>query len=111
MGLVRRRVGDTPVVAFVTDRPAWLDRAFERIAAEHGISFVDGIPELIEAAKDSGAVVDAAPADSHWNATGHALVGEAIARYLVRHRFLDEAARRRTGPPRAPTAMAAGSLP
>ncbi|RMH15399.1 MAG: SGNH/GDSL hydrolase family protein [Acidobacteria bacterium] len=78
MGLVRRRGGDIQIAAFVADPHKWM-QIYPAICRQHGIAFIDGIPEAITAAHARGETVDFRPHDTHWNAAGHAIAGHLLA--------------------------------
>lgn len=62
------------------------ERRFEAFARARGIRWLSPIPELRRAAESSGACVHGFPGpwpcEGHWNATGHRIAGEALARAL-----------------------------
>ena len=84
MAMVKKRAGAVPMVAFSADagRDIYGD-AFRAIAASQSLTTVDGVAEALEAAQAAGRVVDAAPANTHWNRLGHAIVGEMLRDELV----------------------------
>ncbi|MBU2063516.1 MAG: SGNH/GDSL hydrolase family protein [Candidatus Omnitrophica bacterium] len=89
LGLLRKRVGNIPIILFSTDT-AYADIIAD-ICATHNIHFIRGVPEAIERAKNGGTMVDGTPYDVyHWNAAGHAIVGRAILDYLIKEKFLPQ---------------------
>jgi hypothetical protein len=74
-----------PVVAFLacgkTGRPAHL--AFREICAEIGLPLVEDALTAVQAAAARGQILDGLPRDSHWNAAGNAVAGEALAPALA----------------------------
>lgn len=90
MRMVRKRVGDIPIIAFTADNPKWSGTIFEDISRRHQIHFISGIPESIEDTRKTGVPVDGRPYDGHWNATGHKIVGEAIFDYLLRSGLISD---------------------
>ena len=86
MTLVKNRIGEVPVVTFSVDTThEWV---FKEIAAETDIAFIDGIPQAVQAAKESGVSVDGLPYNYHWNDKGNAIAGEIILDYLVRENMI-----------------------
>lgn len=89
MGLVRKRVGTTPIVAFAVGQPEWLPvDNFRAISEEQGVHYVSGVSEAIKEAKDSGVRVDGSPYDGHWNSVAHRIAGEIILDYLNKESLL-----------------------
>lgn len=88
MGLVKKRVGDTPIVAFSVNKPRWEGNTFREICEKHGIHFIPNIPEAIEEAKQFGMIVDGLPFDGHWNDNGHSIAGKVILDYLTKNNLL-----------------------
>lgn len=90
LGLIKKRVKDLPVVAFLSDEsPLLNDEVLGKLAKHHNIHFINGIPNIVQHAKKRGIVVDASPTDTHWSVNGHEIVGQAISDYLERNRFLN----------------------
>ncbi|MBK7950077.1 MAG: SGNH/GDSL hydrolase family protein [Deltaproteobacteria bacterium] len=62
------------------------ERRFEAFARAQGIHWLSPIPELARAAESSGECVHGFPGPwpcaGHWNATGHRIAGEVLAREL-----------------------------
>lgn len=88
MGLVRKRAGDTPIVAFSVNKPTWEGNTFREISEKYGIHFVPNIFEAVEEAKRFGMIVDGLPFDGHWNDNGHSIAGKVILDYLIKHNLL-----------------------
>lgn len=89
IGLVRKRVGNTQIVAFSASKPKWLGDTFSDICSKYAIHYVYGIPEAMKKAKESGIVIDGSPYDSHWNDVGHSIAGKIILDYLIETKLLD----------------------
>jgi lysophospholipase L1-like esterase len=77
LGMVRERVGATPVVALSCDAAEPYTRAFQMISARHGIDFWPDVASAVDAAQSQGQVVRAS--DYHWNALGHRAIADALA--------------------------------
>lgn len=89
IGLVRKRIGNNPIVAFSVNKPKWLGDTFSDICSKYAIHYVYGIPEAMKRAKESGIVIDGSPYDSHWNDVGHSITGKIILDYLIETKLLD----------------------
>jgi hypothetical protein len=97
--LARRRLPDTPIVAFLATHDPYLPNAGERISrllGEHDIQFVPGIVDSLEARRAEGLPVDGAPHDQHWSPTGHRVVGNVLTRELLARRLIPTASTRLT---------------
>jgi hypothetical protein len=79
----RKRAGNAAFFAFNTDS----DEVFPELAANAGITYIQGVAEVIAAANRNGQRVDGRPYDLHWNTLGHRLVGEHLRRFLLTHRL------------------------
>ncbi len=85
-----RRVQETagvPVVVFnaiAVPSTAFEATAFEALCARADLSCLPNLQPALIAAERAGQRVDGLPANEHWNANGHRIVGEAILRYLER---------------------------
>ncbi len=88
MGLVRKRVGKIPIVAFPVDKRHWVGNAFKHISDEHSINYICCIPDSIEKAKESGITVIGS--DGHWNNIGHSIAGKIILDYLNENNLLNK---------------------
>jgi len=88
MGLVKKRAGSTPIIAFSASKPDWAGNAIPDICVKNGIYYVSGIPELIKKAKNRGQAVDGSPYNSHWNSAGHSIAGKAIYNFLIKANLL-----------------------
>jgi lysophospholipase L1-like esterase len=72
------------LVAFAGDGPELYWRpVFER----HGIPFFDGVPRVI-AAEEQRLGTSIRPDGAHWDARGHRVVGEALARWLQQQHLI-----------------------
>lgn len=89
MYLVRKRVGNNPIVAFSVDYPKWLGNTYSDICNKYGICHIHSIPEAVKEAKESGLRVDGSPYDSHWNNVGHSIAGKIIFDYLIQRNLLN----------------------
>lgn len=73
---------------------AYPERRFERFADEQGIFWTSPIPELIRFAESTGECVHGFPGrwlcDGHWNADGHRIAGEVLARALCEQLSVEE---------------------
>jgi lysophospholipase L1-like esterase len=76
LGMLRERVGATPVVAFNCDAAEPYTTAFQMISARHGIDFWPDVARGVDLAQGRGSVVRAS--DYHWNPLGHRVVAEAL---------------------------------
>jgi hypothetical protein len=89
MEMVRRRVGNRPVVAFcIYPGPGNVHgERYREICRRHGIHYLDDVVEPVLAAKAAGEVVTGVEGgvevDSHFNARGHRLLGESLLAQLV----------------------------
>ena len=83
MGMVKKRSGNTPVVAFNANDKSWDKDVFKNSCNSIGIYYISEISEAIEEQKKSGNVVDGTPYDPHWNDLGHAIAGKIIADHLI----------------------------
>lgn len=81
MTMVKQRAGARPVVAFDCDSSQPYHDAFREISADVDIYYIETIGQEIKDAQQNGQVVFAGDR-AHWNEAGHALVGQAISRYL-----------------------------
>jgi len=89
MGLVRKKVGNIPIISFQTDNEQikWSGNAFSGISSEHSIHYIDNVPEVLLEA-DAKRIPIYGPDGSHWNETGHSIVGKRILDYLLENDFL-----------------------
>lgn len=88
MRMVRKRVGDIPIVTISADEPKWVGNTFLNISQRYKMHYIPGIPETIMKAKKKGVAVDGSPYDGHWNDVGHYIVGEMIFDYLIKEGLL-----------------------
>jgi len=75
-------LGSTPIVAFIVDKEAPYFEAFRDLCEKHGLYFASDVPEAIAQAHKQGESVFAEDR-GHWNATGHRIAGQALARFLI----------------------------
>jgi hypothetical protein len=89
MGLVRKRAGSIPIVAFSTDNEQlrWSRDVFSNISRKHLIHYIDYVPDVLAEAKSGGVTIDA-PNNAHWNDVGNAIAGKTILNYLINHNML-----------------------
>jgi len=82
MGMVRRRAGSIPILAFLAGSGSPYGPEYEKgitdISRRHNITLFPDIKQAVLAAEERGAVVKAADG-AHWNELGHRIVGQAIA--------------------------------
>ncbi|OQY97678.1 MAG: hypothetical protein B6D35_14705 [Candidatus Brocadia sp. UTAMX2] len=88
MRSVKKRASAVPIVAFSTDKPAWLGDTYFEICEKNGIHYISGIPEAMEEAKRNGIVIDYPPYDAHWNKNGHVIAGKIILKYFIENKFI-----------------------
>lgn len=91
MGLVRKKVGSIPVVAFPVgkDQLPWSSNAFSEISREHSIHYIDYVEDVLVEAQAKGIIIDT-PNNPHWNDVGSAIVGKTILDYLIDNNLLDK---------------------
>lgn len=90
MKLVRKRVGDTPVIAFLAafiPKPTNTNMIFSNTCKECGIYYIYSIPGAIDKALKSGLKVNGMPYDPHWNNVGHSIVGKILVEFLISKEF------------------------
>jgi hypothetical protein len=80
MGLVRARVGDTPIMAFNCDNTEPYDEAFAAISAHHHIEYWPDVAGVVQEALRRGE--DVQTPDDHWNEEGHKLVADALTKHM-----------------------------
>jgi hypothetical protein len=80
MGLVRARVGTTPLAAINCDDAEPYNEAFAMISAHHGIDYWNDIPDAINEAIRRGE--DVQTPDDHWNERGHEVIAGRIAEHM-----------------------------
>ena len=83
---LKERAGSVPIIALDCECDQPYHEAFKTLAARHGIPVVEQVNRSVTAALQSGIAVRARDG-THWNSTGHKLVGEAIASYLKQRGF------------------------
>jgi hypothetical protein len=88
MGLVKKRAGRIPIIAFSVGDPKWIGNSFFDICKKHGIHYISGIPEAIKRAKNNGIIVDGTPYDGHYNSVGHTIMGKLILDYMIGEKLL-----------------------
>lgn len=86
MRRVKTRAGKTPVVAFCIGGQQLQSPFYERVCRESGIHFVPGVTEAVMETQVRGVVVNGVEkgrqVDSHFNAVGHAAMGQKLLEYL-----------------------------
>ncbi len=81
---IQDRLAGTPLYVFcVDDKEPYFTVACEMFERQE-IPFISGIADSVKAVEVTGTCVRAADG-FHWNPTGHAIVGEALADYLSTH--------------------------
>lgn len=110
MGMVRKRVGNIPIVAFCVNDVENIAKPLPQICARHGIKFVPDVSKAVETVRLQGKVTDGRPYDSHWNALGQQIAGNVLIDYLDRERVLP-GARETTSPSVRPDRPAAQGAP
>ncbi len=90
MGLVRKRVGSIPIVAFPVDKEQipWSSTVFSDISKKYSIHYIDHLPDVLVEAQAKGIIIDA-PNNPHWNDVGSAIVGKTILDYLIKNNLID----------------------
>jgi hypothetical protein len=95
MGMVRRRVGSTPIAAFIVSHGdkwgAEYGEELTNISQRHGIVLFD-VESAVLAAENRGDDVRTADG-SHWNDLGNRLAGQALADALRGRDALEASAR------------------
>ncbi|MHA2039089.1 MAG: SGNH/GDSL hydrolase family protein [Promethearchaeota archaeon] len=91
MGLVRKRVGSIPIVAFPVDKEQipWSSDAFNNISQKYSIHYIDHLPDVLEEAVAKGIKIDT-PSNPHWSDVGSAIVGKTILNYLIENNLLEK---------------------
>lgn len=92
MGLVRKRTGTVPIVAFSVDKKEWVGKAFRDICLKKDILYLGSIPNAIQSVKESGVRVDGTPNDTHWNDVGHSIAGGKLLTFLKQNELLNKKA-------------------
>lgn len=87
MGMVKRRAGRVPVVAFSADDDQPYTNAFEEISQHHDIPYLEEVAQAVIEAEKRG-VVCRAEDQGHWNETGHQIAGQTLAAYLRKMGFV-----------------------
>ena len=87
IGMIRKRSGKTPILAFSVDDASPYYDEFQKISTLNEIMFIDGIPQAVRHAEERGLITKASD-KAHWNETGHKIVGEKIVDYLKSHAML-----------------------
>lgn len=86
MRRVKTRAGKTPIVAFCVGGQQLQGPFYERMCRESGIHFVPGVTEAVMETQARGVVVSGVEkgrqVDSHFNAVGHAIMGQKLLEYL-----------------------------
>ena len=82
MGMVRKRVGSIPIVAFnCSDGDVWVN-AFRTISAHHNILFLEEVAEAVAQAARQGE--DVMWSDGgHWAELGHQIAGKTLVKHLA----------------------------
>ena len=90
MGMVRERVGKTPVIAFRAGgwQSNWPPEIFPEICKKHNIFYLPGVQDFLSTAQKKGYTVNGTPHDSHWNNTGHTIAGKYILDILIKSGLL-----------------------
>ena len=80
MGLVKKRIGDIPLVAFSSNG---FDEVFLEICETHGFYFIEGVDQKVKKeARDSGKRMNGTPYDSHPSSFAHRIYGREILEFL-----------------------------
>lgn len=88
MGLVRKRVGNIPIIAFSVNKSGWEGDMFMEICEKYDMHFIPNIPESVEEAMHFGVIVDGSPFNGHWNDNGHSIAGKVILDYVTKNNLL-----------------------
>lgn len=91
MGLVRKKVGNTTIVAFPVEKEQipWSSNAFASISQKYSIHYIDHLPDVLNEAVAKGIKIDT-PSNPHWSDVGHAIVGKTILDYLIENNLLEK---------------------
>lgn len=78
---IRKSVPESvPIFTFGSDNNEPFYAAFRELAEKNGFMFIDGIPQAVIKAEESGTLVRFD--GSHWNERGHVIVAEELGKYL-----------------------------
>ena len=83
---IRERAPGVKIFAFCVDYEQPYYDEFKEIAKSLGIEFIDGIPQAVKTAEDSGHETRAAD-KGHWNELGNKIAGEKLSEYFLTHGF------------------------
>ena len=86
MHKIKDRAPGVKIYAFCVDYKQPYYDEFKQLAKSEGFTFIDGIPQAVESAENSGHVTRAAD-KGHWNELGHKIAGEKILEYFLNHGF------------------------
>jgi lysophospholipase L1-like esterase len=86
MQKIKKRALGVKIYAFCVDYKQPYYDEFKQLAKSEGFTFIDGIPQAIEFAENSGQITRAAD-KGHWNELGHKIAGEKILEYFLNHGF------------------------
>lgn len=92
MSHVKRRVGDTPIIAFNSELScpkAKINEVYSNICQKYGIYYIFNVPDALIKEKESGINVYVSPNDRHWNNVGHSIVGEILLNYLINIKLIN----------------------
>jgi lysophospholipase L1-like esterase len=83
IGLIKQRLGPVPLVAFASTDDQYWTAIFKR----QGIPFLHDVPAAVDA-EERRLSTSIRPDGAHWDARGHAVVGEALARWLSQQHLI-----------------------
>ena len=86
MQKIKDRAPGVKIYVFCVDSKQPYYDEFKQLAKSEGFTFIDGIPQAVEFAENSGHVTRAAD-KGHWNELGHKIAGEKISEYFLNYGF------------------------
>ena len=92
IGMVRKRVGNTPIVGFTVGAdpvygPEYIE-GINQVAQNHDLILADVEGPVLDA-EEHGTIVRAEDG-SHWNETGHHIAGLALMKFLTEHHYIEQ---------------------
>jgi len=88
MKMVRERCPHANILVFCGDDGSPFYEEIKKIAQENHMAFIDGIPQAIAAANQTGATTYAED-KAHWNELGQKIVAEKLIDYLTKNNIVN----------------------